>query len=284
MNALARLPLPMPGRPRNRRPWARLAPITLVALVALAAGCGGGEGSSPAAGAAPAANGDRSRALAAPTSLAVSIPQVADPALQNLTIPANAATQGMWGSLQAWPMNAIHAALLPDGRLLSYGAPQNQDVQDGRTFDVWNPTLGFGGDAHATSFEAGRNNSFCSTAEWLPDGRLLISGGNGARGSQLFSPATSTAANDGAALADDRWYATMLGLPDGRAVMLGGIDPYTEGIVRRQTVTRHAITCLLTAESLQCCDDAFHVSIKRGSFLFRGGRFFHHRFLRLLSF
>ncbi|MBI5719930.1 MAG: AbfB domain-containing protein [Burkholderiales bacterium] len=202
--------------------------FTLV-LAAMLAACGGGSSTTDGSAAGAGSDG-RGRALAANTSLAVPIVQPADPLFDNLTIPASAATQGMWGPLQAWPMNAIHAALLPDGKLLTYGAPQNQDAQDGRTFDVWTPSLGFGGSAHATSFEAGRNNSFCSTAEWLPDGRLLVSGGNGARGSQLFNPATQSAANDTAQLADDRWYATLLALPDGRAVMLGGIDPYTEGM------------------------------------------------------
>lgn len=210
----------------------KLAPITprslrwpALALAALAAACGGNDSSTPAADA-----GGTKRALAATTTLAVPINQAADPMLDNLVIPANAATQGMWGPLQSWPMNAIHVALLPDGKVLSYGAPQNTDTQDGRTFSVWTPSLGFGTNAHAVSFEAGRVNSFCSTAAWLGDGRLLISGGNTARGSQLYSPSTLTAVNDTAQLADDRWYATMLTLPDGRAVMLGGIDPYTEGM------------------------------------------------------
>jgi YVTN family beta-propeller protein len=210
----------------------KLAPTTAdslrwpaLALAALAAACGGNDSSAPA----PEAGGTK-RALAATTTLAVPINQAADPMLDNLVIPGNAATQGMWGPLQSWPMNAIHVALLPDGKVLSYGAPQNTDSQDGRTFSVWTPSLGFGTNAHAVSFEAGRVNSFCSTADWLGDGRLLISGGNTARGSQLYSPTTLTAANDSAQLADDRWYATMLTLPDGRTVMLGGIDPYTEGM------------------------------------------------------
>ncbi len=88
----------------------------------------------------------------------------ADPLLSGLTIRADAATRGLWGAVQAWPMNAIHAAPLPDGNVLSYGAPQNTDAQDGRTFSVWTPSLGFATGAHTTSFEAGRVNSFCSTA------------------------------------------------------------------------------------------------------------------------
>ena len=209
------------------RPAAGLL-ATLLAAVLLA-GCGG-QGEQPSAEKPAPAVMDRARMLAATTRLAVALPNPADPLLSGLTIPADAATRGMWGAVQNWPMNAIHAALLPDGKVLSYGAPQNSDAQDGRTFSVWTPALGFATNAHALSFEAGRVNSFCSTATWLGNGQLLISGGNTPRGSSLFTTATLTGVNDTAQLADDRWYATMLTLPDGRAVMLGGIDPYTEGM------------------------------------------------------
>lgn len=212
-------------------PLPRLVLGTLsAAVLALLASCGGADDSTTNTQAAPASTGERARALAATTRLAVALPNPADPLLAGLSIPADAATRGMWGAVQNWPMNAIHAALLHDGKVLSYGAPQNTDQQDGRTFSVWTPTLGFGTGAHAVSFEAGRVNTFCSTATWLGDGRLLISGGNTPRGSSLFTTATLTGVNDTAQLADDRWYATMLTLPDGRAVMLGGIDPYTEGM------------------------------------------------------
>lgn len=199
-------------------------------LLVLISGCGGGRSDDPSTASSQGAGERRERAMAAPTRLAVALPSVTDPLLDGLSIPADAASRGMWGPVQGWPMNAIHAALLPDGKVLSYGAPQNGDQQDGRTFSVWTPSLGFAAGAHAVSFEAGRVNSFCSAATWLGDGRLFISGGNTPRGSQLYTTASLGAVNDTAQLADDRWYATMLTLPDGRAVMLGGIDPYTEGM------------------------------------------------------
>ena len=213
---------------RTRTPTSVRALLTL-ALALLLNACGGGDNAGTPATPSSAAVPTKT-IQAATTRLAVPITTPADPLLQGLAIPADAATRGMWGPVQTWPMNAIHMALLPDGRVLSYGAPANQDVQDGRSFSLWTPSLGFGTNAHATSFEAGRVNSFCSTATWLGDGRLLITGGNTPRGSHLFTGATPLATNDSAQLADDRWYATMLTLPDGRAVMLGGIDPYTEGM------------------------------------------------------
>lgn len=108
----------------KNRPLPRLLVGTLTAAVlALLASCGGADNdqarAQAATTAAPAQSGERARALAATTRLAVALPNPADPLLSNLTIPADAATRGMWGAVQNWPMNAIHAALLPDGKVLS---------------------------------------------------------------------------------------------------------------------------------------------------------------------
>ena len=195
----------------------------------LLAGCGGGQDDT-AATAAAGPEGERARILAAPSTLPVKLPEIVnDQVFAGLVIPADAPTRGMWSGVQSWPMNAIHVALLPNGRVLSYGAPVGGDSQNGRTFDVWDPSQGFGAGSHVSSFEAGRNDSFCSTANVLADGRLLISGGNTSRGSTLFSYGPQTSTTDSFTLADDRWYASLVKMADGRLVMLGGIDPYTEG-------------------------------------------------------
>lgn len=203
--------------------------LTLAALAALMlASCGGSDERSEAS----AEGGSRKRTLAATSTLAVPIADEADPLLAGLTIPADAPTRGLWSATQPWPMNGLHAVLLPNGRVLTYGTPANTPAtQEGRTYDVWTPSLGFTTAGHATSFNAQRVDSFCSTATFLPDGRLLVTGGNAPRASSLFTTSSSTIATDGPALADDRWYATMITLPDGRPLIVGGIDPYTEGMV-----------------------------------------------------
>ncbi len=202
----------------------------LVSLAALAS-CGGSSHDEAASAKATSADA-RARRLAAPTTLAVPIPQDADPLMQGLTIPADAPTRGLWGATQPWPMNGLHAVLLPTGKVLTYGTPLNTPgTQDGRTYDVWTPALGFGGASHVTGFDSARYNSFCSTAAFIGDGRLMVTGGNSPLNSVLVTPATGAIANDLSTLADQRWYSTMLTLPDGRAVMLGGMDPYSEGMV-----------------------------------------------------
>lgn len=207
--------------------------LLAAAAIALLVSCGGSDAPDRTSGTSAADPGERKQRLAATTTLAVPIAAEPDPLLQGLTIPADAPTRGMWSATQAWPMNGLHAVLLPSGKVLTYGTPKDTPgTQDGRTWDVWTPSLGFGAASHVTSFEAGRYNSFCSTAAWLADGRLMVTGGNSPTNSVLMNGGTGAIVNDGtSALADQRWYATMLTLPDGRAVILGGMDPYSEGMV-----------------------------------------------------
>ncbi|MDH4390828.1 MAG: RICIN domain-containing protein [Aquabacterium sp.] len=203
-------------------------------LAVTLAGCGGGgkqDGATVAASAEPVGTA-RILAVASEGGGAtswVTLPAIADPMLQNLAIPADAATRGMWSPTVAWPLNAIHAAQLSDGRVLTYGTPfGNAGAQDGRFYDIWDPSQGFGAASHVSSTVPDPVNSFCSTAMWVADGRLLISGGNGdgGRSSGLFSTTNSTSTALGARLAQERWYATMITLADGRGLIMGGSVPY----------------------------------------------------------
>ncbi|MFO1327800.1 MAG: AbfB domain-containing protein [Rubrivivax sp.] len=208
-----------------------LRTLAAAAALALLSSCGG-EGGDATSSASTASAAARLRPLAATTTLAVPIPQDADSLLQGLTIPADAPTRGMWGATQPWPMNGLHAVLMPTGKVLTYGTPKDvPGTQDGRTYDLWTPALGFGAASHVTSADNARYNSFCSAATWLPDGRLIVTGGNSATNSVLVNGSSGATSNDAAALADQRWYATMLTLPDGRALIVGGMDPYSEGMV-----------------------------------------------------
>lgn len=212
--------------------WPGRTLLALATALALAS-CGGG-GESPAIdGAQKARAGDgRARILAVGDGQAsswVTLPTVADPLMQNLAIPADAPQRGMWSATAPWPLNAIHAAQLSDGRVLTYGTPFNNPfAQDGRFYDIWDPSQGFGAASHVSSTVPDPVNSFCSTAMWLSDGRLLIAGGNGDGGhsSGLFSTTNSTSTPVGSRLAQERWYATMITLADGRGLIMGGSVPY----------------------------------------------------------
>lgn len=159
-----------------------------------------------------------------------------DPMMQNLTIPANAATQGMWSSPHAWPMNGLHNMMLPDGKVLTFGTDASGNNQDGRLFDIWDSSLGFGANSHNSSYQAAQQDSFCATAAYLTNGNMLVTGGNSGnggfgRGSLIYNPVTNTRSTATAVTALPRWYSSMIGLPDGRTLVMGGMVPYTEGMV-----------------------------------------------------
>ncbi len=159
--------------------------------------------------------------------LAITLPSAPDPMFVGLSVPANAPIKGMWSTVQSWPLNGLHSVVLPNGRVLTYGTPAgNAANQDGRTFDVWDPIQGFGAASHKTKYNAQQVNSFCSSAVFMPSGSLLVSGGNSPLDSSVFLPGTGEVTTSAFKMASDRWYGTMLSLPDGRALMLGGSGPY----------------------------------------------------------
>ena len=208
--------------------------ISALVACGLLASCGGGASDTEVSNPVDATPGVAGVSLATSSVRRkasdgwIPIPVVADPLLRNLAIPADAPTRGMWSASKAWPLNAIHASLLPDGRLLTLGTPFNTPAtQDGRYYDIWTPSLGFDADSHVSSTAPDPVNSFCAAAAWQLDGQLLIAGGNGNGGksSGLFSTRTLATAN-GATYAAERWYATLLTLPDGRSLTIGGTVPY----------------------------------------------------------
>jgi YVTN family beta-propeller protein len=206
-----------------------------LALTSLLVGCGGGGGDpaneirhSPGAIGSPPV----SRIFATTTNALgwVTVDSPDDPLLQNLPIPADAPTRGMWSSVQKWPLNGLHATVLPSGKLLSYGSSADGNSQDGRYLDVWDPALGFGDVAHSSTYRANQQDSFCSSASYLNDGRLMITGGNGAVTSTLYTTEGNAVEQSAVNMADERWYTTMLTLPDARQIVLGGMVPYSEGM------------------------------------------------------
>jgi YVTN family beta-propeller protein len=167
------------------------------------------------------------QAAAPRVPLPIQLPTVADPLFEGLVVTADAPTKGMWSATQPWPLNGLHSLLLPNGRVLTFGTPKgNAAQQDGRTFDIWDPAQGFGAASHQTTFDAAQVNSFCASATFLDDGRLLISGGNSPLDSSELAPASGGVSKTLSRMADERWYATMLTLADGRPIIMGGSVPY----------------------------------------------------------
>src|SRR5215213_10300003 len=96
--------------------------------------------------------------------------------------PANAAVSGQWGSPITWPAVAIHANLLPDGRVMTWGRSDRLPV-------IWNPVTGAFKNVDLPA------DLFCSGHALLPDGRLLVSGGHSGIDNQgLYPPRFSITA------------------------------------------------------------------------------------------
>jgi len=115
-------------------------------------------------------------------------------------------------------MIAIHAVLMPDGRVLTYRSSQ--------IYDVWDPTAGLDG-GHLTLANTTGANLFCSSLLALPQGgSVLIAGGGGTvdnpdNKSSIFdyNENTLTRYDD---LKRPRWYSTSTTLLDGETYIQGG--------------------------------------------------------------
>ena len=132
------------------------------------------------------------------------------------------ATMGEWSAPLPWPIIGVHAALLLTGKVLQFSYPQGGQ---GSAAGLWDPTTGA---FQATAID---RNIFCGGQSFLPDGRLLVTGGAlqgdvegaGVADTHIFDPSTEewTRVRD---MAVARWYPTNVTLPDGRALVFAGND------------------------------------------------------------
>ena len=146
-----------------------------------------------------------------------------------LAAPAGAQTpaqDGQWSSLFALPLIGIHSCLLPTGRVLMFSAEHGVPgihawVLDPVTLALTDvpPPAGW--------------NLDCAGHSFLPDGRLLVAGGTlqfspllGSKRAALFDPYSEQwfPIED---MDDGRWYPTNVTLPDGRIVVMSGVDGTT---------------------------------------------------------
>ena len=137
---------------------------------------------------------------------------------------------GVWSPPQPWPLIAIHAALLPDGRVMTYGT--NADGQQtGRfIYDVWD-ARGELNAGHLTLPNTTTTDLFCNAQTMLPSGDLFMAGGdnfvNGAtnnlgnRDSAYFNPRNNTLSN-GSSMNRPRWYATVTTMANADVYIQGG--------------------------------------------------------------
>jgi len=154
--------------------------------------------------------------------------------------------RGSFGAVVDWPLIPIHAALLPDGRLLTYGT-DGQGNQTGQfTYDVWDPSKGTGAASHLTLPNTTGADTFCSGQIVLPSsGAVLLTGGdrtvNGVRNYSindvnLFDWRSNALYSAQQPMSFLRWYPTVLTLANGSVLVLGGRQTPAVAGVSNETV------------------------------------------------
>ena len=188
-------------------------------VAALVASCGGGGGEPNADATSPSAAAAQTKSMKAAEFVP---PGAAQP---------DANVKGQWSPVYPWPIVAVHAVVLPDGRVMTYGS-DTSGLQTGHAnYDVWDssaaPDAG-----HLTLPNATGTDIFCSSQLLLPQtGNLFIAGGDVWTGtkttnspnnnSNLFDTASNSLTR-GINMQRARWYSSSTTLINGETFIQGG--------------------------------------------------------------
>lgn len=139
---------------------------------------------------------------------------------------------GQWSGVQNWPVLAVHANLLPNGKVLAWDATPDDFDQDPHTTEnyttrvtVWDPI----DNSHLHANNDTDTDLFCAGSAQLWDGRVLFAGGDSEKegkngplsNANVYDPVTNSwerVDNMHAA----RWYSSVAALPNGEMLTLGG--------------------------------------------------------------
>jgi Domain of unknown function (DUF1929)/Divergent InlB B-repeat domain len=132
---------------------------------------------------------------------------------------STAAIRGKWGDAFATNILAVHAHVLPTGKVFFWGKSGQA-----RLWDPAHPSAGFVDVTKAYQI-------YCTGHAFLPDGRLLIVGGSipttgnpkGDTRGTIFDP-SSNSFSPAAAMAQGRYYPTLTALPSGKILAMSGSD------------------------------------------------------------
>jgi len=132
----------------------------------------------------------------------------------------NAALAGQWSSVRPWPIEAIHAHMLPARKVMFWSS------HDGPL--LWNPDT-----ENITPLVFAGYNIFCSGHALLADGRLLVTGGHvddgvGLPNASIYDPVADSW-NRLPDMNAARWYPTNTTLPNGDVLVISGNVDQTVG-------------------------------------------------------
>ena len=174
----------------------------------------------------------------------------------NVTVNSTAPGTGAWSSIIPLPIIPIHMQMLPNGKVLIYQDDNNPNYNiDGSRGPgltvayVWDLSAGT-----FTEIDNTTDNLFCGGHSFLPDGRLLITGGHisdgvGIRTTTIFDYRSNTWSTESLMNAG-RWYPTTTSLANGEVLVVSGNIDNTQGVntlpqVRRTTGGWRSLTTAL---------------------------------------
>jgi Domain of unknown function (DUF1929) len=180
-----------------------------------------------------------------PGTDAKEVVNIDDPSLENMapevTLSAivggsNASSVGYFADPIDWPLVAVHASTLPNGKVITFASkdPEGNNVndfrsnKDGSSADLWDPNSGTHTAVNNTTQEL-----FCSGHTLNANGNLIVTGGNngvapgknysGAKTAFSFS-ASSNTWSQLPNMADGRWYPTATTLANGEVLTTSGLN------------------------------------------------------------
>jgi hypothetical protein len=132
-----------------------------------------------------------------------------------------AVTTGHWSDVMCWPVIAVHAVALPDGRVMVWPGDEGHGGRSGDDPHAWEPATGAIRPLARAGFDI-----FCSGHTLTADGRVFVAGGHvmeavGLARASVYDPV----ADRWTSLPDmnaGRWYPTTTTLANGELLVVSG--------------------------------------------------------------
>src|SRR6266550_6141483 len=136
----------------------------------------------------------------------------------------SSATVGQFSSVMTWPYMALHAHVLPTGKVIWWSSLSYGDYPT-----LWDPSA----NTNTAAPQSG-TNMFCSGNSFLSNGQLFVAGGHntnyvGIPNARTYNPFNNTWTQL-PNMNNNRWYPTSTTLPSGDVLVVSGWIDTTQGV------------------------------------------------------